>query len=68
MAPNTWLMRCATELERLYMIGPRCGEDDRPSEGRGVVTAAELAGSDRYRGSPDFLVEVCMLIYSQRTD
>lgn len=37
---------------------------EAPAELRGLDTASRV----RFYGSPDFLVEVCMLIYSQRTD
>ena len=49
MAPTHWLMSCASELERLYMIGPRCGEDNGPADGWGVVTASDLAANPRYQ-------------------
>jgi hypothetical protein len=49
MATPTWLIRCAAELERLYMVGPRSGHEDVPAPGWGTETAAELAATPDYR-------------------
>jgi hypothetical protein len=49
MDRSTWLIRCAAELERLYLVGPRSGLEDVPAPGWGAETAAELAGTQRYR-------------------
>lgn len=48
MTTQTWLIACAAELDRLFMAGPRCGEDDVPAEGWGFLTAYELANDTRY--------------------
>jgi hypothetical protein len=50
MKAETWLARCAAELQHLYLTKPRCGEDDVPSDEWGVETAGELIVDQRYRG------------------
>jgi hypothetical protein len=44
----TWLTRCAAELQRLYLAGPRSGEDDVPAPGWAAETAGELAKTPEY--------------------
>jgi len=50
MKAETWVARCAAELQHLYLTHPRCGEDDVPSDAWGMDTAGELIGALRYRG------------------
>jgi hypothetical protein len=50
MKAETWLARCAAELQHLYLTSPRCSEGDvHPSEW-GMETASELLEAERYRG------------------
>lgn len=49
MKAETWLARCAAELQHLYLTDPRCGVDI-PTDEWGMETAGELIGAERYRG------------------
>jgi hypothetical protein len=48
MKVETWLARCAAELQHLYLTNPR-GREDPPQEWD-METAGELIGAQRYRG------------------
>lgn len=50
MKAQTWLARCAAEIQHLYLTNPRRGEDDAPSDEWGMETAGELIDAERYRG------------------
>ena len=50
MKTDTWLARCAAELHHLYLINPRCREDQRTEADWGIETAGELMEAPRYRG------------------
>jgi hypothetical protein len=50
MKAETWLARCAAELQHLYLTHPRSGIDDVPRDERGTETAGELIDADRHRG------------------
>jgi hypothetical protein len=50
MKAETWLARCAAELQHLYLINLHCGEDDAPTDDWGMETAGELIEAQRYRG------------------
>ena len=50
MKAETWLARCAAELQHLYLTNPRSGEDDVPPDEWGMETAGELIDAERYRG------------------
>jgi hypothetical protein len=50
MQTETWLARCAAELQHLYLTNPHCGEPDAASDEWGTETAGELIEADRYRG------------------
>jgi hypothetical protein len=42
MQTETWLERCAAELQHLYLTNPHCGEPDAASDEWGIETAGEL--------------------------
>lgn len=50
MKAETWLARCAAELQHLYSINPRSGEEDLAAAEWGMVTAGALIEAQRYRG------------------
>ena len=50
MKAETWLARCAAELQHLHLTNPHCGEDVVPSDEWGVEAAGELIVDQRYRG------------------
>lgn len=50
MKAETWLARCAAELQHLYLMNPRSGVDDVAAAAWGMVTAGALIEAQRYRG------------------
>jgi hypothetical protein len=50
MKAETWLARCAAELQHLNLTNPHGGEDDAPTNDWGMATAGELIDAQRYRG------------------
>jgi hypothetical protein len=50
MKAETWLARCAAELQHLYLTHPRSGVDDVPPDEWSLDTAGELIEAQRYRG------------------
>jgi hypothetical protein len=50
MKSETWLARCAAELQQLYPTNPRSGVGDVPPDEGGLETAGELIEAQRYRG------------------
>ena len=50
MKAETWLARCAAELQHLYLAKPHCSEDDVPPDEWGMATAGALIEAQRYRG------------------
>ena len=50
MQTETWLARCAAELQHLYLTNPHYGEPDAASDEWGAEIASELIEADRYRG------------------
>ena len=48
MKAETWLVRCAAELQHLFAISPRRGH--AAGEQWDLQTAAELIEAQRYRG------------------
>jgi hypothetical protein len=50
MKAETWLARCAAELQHLYLTNPHCDEDDARTNDWGIATAGELIDAQRYRG------------------
>ena len=50
MKAETWLARCAAELQHLYMThSPQCEEHDAPADWD-MATAGELIEAEHYRG------------------
>lgn len=50
MKAETWLARCAAELQHLNLTNPRRGEADVPADDWDMETAGELIEAQRYRG------------------
>jgi hypothetical protein len=50
MKAETWLARCAAELQHLNLTYPHCAENDAPTDDWGMETAGELIEAQRYRG------------------
>ena len=50
MKAETWLARCAAELQHLYLTNPHSDADDVPPDEWGMETAGELIDAERYRG------------------
>jgi hypothetical protein len=50
MKAQTWLARCAAELQHLHLTHPRGAEDDVRQGDWGIATAGELIEAQRYRG------------------
>jgi hypothetical protein len=50
MKAETWLARCAAELQHLYLTHPRSGVDDVPPDEWSLETAGELIDAQRYLG------------------
>ena len=48
MKAETWLARCAAELQHLYLTHPRSGVDDVPPDEWSLETAGELIEAQRY--------------------
>ena len=45
---QTWATECATQLARQYLVNPRCGEDDLPSDETAQQLARELIDDPQY--------------------
>lgn len=50
MKAETWVARCAAELQHLHLINLRCADGGMPLDAWGLATASELIESQRYRG------------------
>jgi hypothetical protein len=50
MKADTWLARCAAELQHLNLTHPHGGEDLAPTDDWDLQTAGELIEALRYRG------------------
>ena len=50
MKAETWLARCAAELQHLYVTNPRHRSHDAPADDWNIDTAGELIDAQRYRG------------------
>jgi hypothetical protein len=50
MKAETWLARCAAELQHLYVTNPRHRLHDAPADHWTIDTAGELIDAQRYRG------------------
>ncbi len=50
MKADTWLARCAAELQHLYVTSSRRRENDVQPDDWGMETASELIEAQRYRG------------------
>jgi hypothetical protein len=50
MKAETWLARCAAELQHLHLTNPRSGVKDVPLDDWNMDTAGELIEAQRYRG------------------
>lgn len=50
MKAETWLARCAAELQHLFLTQTHCGETDAASGQWVTDTAKELIEAERYRG------------------
>jgi len=50
MKAETWLVRCAAELQHLYLMNPNRKVNDVPLDDWNMDTAGELIEAQRYRG------------------
>jgi hypothetical protein len=50
MKAETWVARCAAELQHLHLTNPRRGVEGVPVDEWGIETAGELIDAQRYRG------------------
>jgi hypothetical protein len=50
MKADTWLARCAAELQHLYLTNPHSSQSHPQPEAWGMEAAGELIDAQRYRG------------------
>lgn len=50
MKAETWLARCAAELQHLSLTNPRGSTSQAPADDCTMEVAGELIGAQRYRG------------------